>query len=343
MPSLSFLITGIGGAAITIIASALSQDIWIGLLYGSPILVAFLTLAMGDALSRWQSGSWVEIAPDLARTHPLYGIGGWLAFMFVCLMLAVIVYPVRLLLAEYAAYMNAMVEGLRSVSPHLSLAEARALAWTYLWKPPVVHGAVHVLMIAALGTAGYVWLVRLCFTHSRFFRAAYVAVGLGLVVMFLVEMLAVSQVYGYDPSMLVNTIPAAAGGLLGTAVWGTYLYRSRRVNVTMHHRVRARDPLAEKAQEKAETEADDMEPSSGSKPMFRAKRVETPAEPAAPVAPVAPAAPEAPVAAAPAATGADRAASAVADRLATVKELYARGLISDDEFAEKRREILNGI
>lgn len=162
-----------------------------------------------------KKSSWIGVAPELAKAHPLYGIDGWLRF-----------------------YLAALGVGL----------------FLLFGKLHVMANLEHEVYNPVLG-----WFVKERPDSEPFLNAGFVALALTVITWWQ----AGSRWFGFrigasiyqlaTPILVLLVVTrgeptsnqvadCVIGTLLGSAIWITYLWRSRRVRVTFESKVRSDDP-----------------------------------------------------------------------------------------------------
>lgn len=168
---------------------------------------------------------WVSISPELAKTHPLYGFGGWLILAAIGHFLS----PIRAAIELYPVY--SQVE--------------------YGTLPPEFQTLLYVEI--ALNALFMIWSwanIVLMVTLNRFFPASWIALAIGSLILMVGDAIAVKTLLDslgqpmtweevFDP----DTIREIARTVVSAAIWIPYALIAKRVNVTYRHRVRADDPI----------------------------------------------------------------------------------------------------
>ena len=168
---------------------------------------------------------WQLVPPESARTHPLFGFGGWLAF-----------FSIGLLVGEgYFLYVAATGwAGFDPLGPVL----------------PWAVGGWHAVLIAEVVLTGL--LVLAWFGKARRYRAIWLTLTILISVILPAFTIAVGAALGeVNPEGGRAFMDAAAPGigaglaqtLFGGAIFLAYMIRSRRFRVTFENKLRFDDPL----------------------------------------------------------------------------------------------------
>lgn len=170
------------------------------------------------------ASTWTTLPRDLAEQHPLYGIGGWmLVVLLTCAAapLRAIFHIVPLTSLEYTSF--------RQDIATLIAAESFAVAVRGLW------GVLNMFLILR--------------KHSAF-PPSYIASWLAFAGLFIADLVVSYSLLGQVVVAKFSTPAGAgivAGVIIGTGVWTSYAWSSRRVNVTFRHRVPMNDPMLRNA------------------------------------------------------------------------------------------------
>jgi hypothetical protein len=168
---------------------------------------------------------WVVLPLDIAKQHPLYGVGGWLILVAI----GTVVTPIRTILSLAPIY--------------------TAIDFTTL------HPSLLAFIVAeiAVNALGILWslatLLLLLSKHPLFPRSFVGLIGFSAVVVTLdavaskYVMDSVGQPMPWDEVFDPDTFREAVRSIVGAAIWIPYAFVSRRVNVTYLNRVRGDDPL----------------------------------------------------------------------------------------------------
>ena len=150
--------------------------------------------------------NWTKIAEDEARLHPLYGFGGWLYG----------VYAVEVLTLAFT------LEGVVRVAQHYGIEQLANPSFGIMWLQVVLH--LPFLLMAPIRARAMPLVSIVCYWAGILFSlGVFVAPGLW---------------------MDLEVIGRALFWVTWGVVFTLYLLRSRRVNVTYRHRVRADEPAA---------------------------------------------------------------------------------------------------
>lgn len=170
-------------------------------------------------------GRWSTVPLEIAKQHPLYGVGGWL----ILVVIGLIASPVRILAMLVPIYGSIDYASLHPTMLAFVLGEIAINAVVVLWS------------LANL---------FLLFNKSAWFPGSwigYMALSAvfvpadAVVTKFVVD--SIGQPMGWDQIFDPETTREVMRSIIGAAVWIPYAFISRRVNVTFLNRVRGDDPL----------------------------------------------------------------------------------------------------
>jgi hypothetical protein len=169
--------------------------------------------------------SWVALPLDIAKQHPLYGVGGWLILVAI----GTIVAPIRIAIGLVPLYTNVDYATLHPNLFAFIIAEIALNTVFVLWS----------LTNLLLLLSKHPWFPR-SFAATIGFSAVFVtldAVASKVVMDSIEQPMPWDQVF--DPETLQETVRT----IVAAAIWIPYTFVSRRVNVTYLNRVRGDDPL----------------------------------------------------------------------------------------------------
>lgn len=175
-------------------------------------------------MSNGMSG-WVAVSPEVARTHPLYGIGGWLILVIIGMVLT----PIRSAVVLYPIYSEVDFASLPTDFQTLLYVEIGFNLLLIVWT---IVNLVLLLMRHPAFPTSYVTLLA--------FALAFVVVD-AIAVKLMMDHLGQAMTWAetFDP----ETLREIGRTAIAAAIWIPYTIVSRRVNVTYRHRVRANDAI----------------------------------------------------------------------------------------------------
>lgn len=220
----------------------------------SGIVYAVLTAAIVGAYkyfhrnpsSLFGGNTWKRVPAEEAKKHPLYGVGGWLAWFAFIFLLGI---------SRTAVEINA-----EALKAGMSMGAVLAI------DSPVMRFMKILLAIEVLAGVVFYWLL---FSKHRSFRLVSSCILLGRypVVSFVAIWGATSSVPELVPGLGAALVIDFIAWVTSCAIWVTYLQRSKRVRVTFEHCVKVEQdpvvgishaPFAPKASEpRAGTSTDD--------------------------------------------------------------------------------------
>jgi hypothetical protein len=168
------------------------------------------SFATTDTAAVPDAHGWMQLTASAAARHPLYGLRGWLVLVAI-----------------------------------LSALELfRALVELFDFWATTDHGGLAAWIMAVLRTVMALWaalILGLLLGHSRAFPVNFVAYA--MVNVLYLGLFALAFAHVTNGTVFVGTAAAMAMNIIGIG----YVLRSRRVNVTCRHRVRAKkEPRAPK-------------------------------------------------------------------------------------------------
>lgn len=155
---------------------------------------------------------WIQVSPEEASQHSLYGVKGWLLMMAL-------------------GMLGGLIQGASEVR---LLLQSTGLTLGEVWantSPAVTHMKVVLGLSAAMTLATY-WMM---FTKQRFFRVATTSLYLASF-----PLAVLSGVMNPFDGVVGVILPAFVPWAVAAAVWGSYLHLSQRVRVTYEHKVLAK-------------------------------------------------------------------------------------------------------
>lgn len=168
---------------------------------------------------------WATVPPEIAKQHPLYGVGGWLILVAIGMIAA----PVRILVTLAPVYGAIDYASLHPTMFAFVLGEIAVNAVLVLWS---IANMFLLFSKNPLFPRSWIGLMAL----SAVFVPAD-AVITKLVVDSIGQPMDWGQIFDLDTTREIGR------AIVGAAVWIPYALISRRVNVTFLGRVRADDPL----------------------------------------------------------------------------------------------------
>ncbi len=167
---------------------------------------------------------WRRIAPEAARSHPLYGVRGWL-FALVAMMTAI---GPLLAMSRIHAGFTVTERHFEALAPMEAWTQAKFAAWSALAILELLSVAGGVLLMLGTGTgavrlaAGAIWISGpVASVVLNLLIPAWISGNLDFVTDYFLS--------GFT-GPLVASVAVAAG-------WTAYLARSRRVRVTYSHEI----------------------------------------------------------------------------------------------------------
>lgn len=187
--------------------------------------------------------AWRSISPDLAKQHPLYGVGGWLVFFIVFLVILILLISplVQIAAKEVAGFSNPIF------TPSIQWIGYFLLIW-YIVKKKSGILTFYLIMFPGLSILGTIILEIL--------RPEFSSLGPEF-----------SSYLHFGPEDLILTV------LVRDVPFALYLFNSRRVRVTFQHQVRDNDPILNQAGESSSPRSSTSEPTDVPNSGKRAKQV----------------------------------------------------------------------
>jgi hypothetical protein len=168
---------------------------------------------------------WVALPLDIAKQHPLYGVGGWLILVAI----GTVVTPIRIAIGLVPLYTTIDYATLHPNLFAFILAEIALNAVFILWS----------LTNLLLLLSKHRWFPR-SFAAAIAFSVIFITLD-AVASKFIMD--SIEQPMPWDKVFDPETLREAVRSVVAAAIWIPYSFVSRRVNVTYLNRVRGDDPL----------------------------------------------------------------------------------------------------
>ena len=172
-----------------------------------------------------RDGRWVEVPLEIAKQHPLYGIGGWLTLVI----LGSVVSPIRIVAQLGPVYSGVDYAALPPTLSAFIIVEIAINALIVLWSIANLFLLFNKHPLFPRNLAGLMGVSAVFIVLDAFVTKAV--------------MDSIGQPMGWSQVFDAETSREVGRSIFGALIWIPYAFVSKRVNVTYLNRVRADDPL----------------------------------------------------------------------------------------------------